>query len=342
METIMAKRQRKINAYRKEMKCKDGNKIIQFTHGRDLDGKISGMIGELYAMSNCNDIQLELIDNSAAFNEIITKYISNRFKGYDIIIISDLTLNENNAAYLNELIEQEVDKEFIICDHHKADYITENKNYSWRKYCSRSEDQECGASLLYKALELSFPIELRSAIRGVAETTRIYDNFIWKKTNDLVARNMSRISYLNPSYIEDLKTRIISLTSENETLDLFSDEDKKMLIEEDERVSKYIETKKKYTVVNKVYIDDRFYNVACTFATKYQSELGSDICSTMDVDFVCMINPENNSISLRGQGKIDLSQVAKKYFNGGGHPDASGGCFDASRLLVGLEHIFFN
>ena len=173
METIMTKRQRKINTYRKEIKCKDCNKIIQFTHGKDLDGKISGMVGELYAMSNCNDIQLELIDNSAAFNEIITKYITNGFKGYDIIIISDLTLNENNAVYLNEIIEQQVEKEFIICDHHKADYITENENYSWRKYCARSEDQECGASLLYKALELSFPKELRSVIKGIVETTRI-------------------------------------------------------------------------------------------------------------------------------------------------------------------------
>jgi len=43
-----------------------------------------------------------------------------------------------------------------------------------------------------------------------------------------------------------------------------------------------------------------------------------------DIDFVLDVNPKGNC-SLRASGAIDLSKVSQKYFNGGGHPNASGG-----------------
>lgn len=316
------------------------NNIIQFTHGRDLDGKISGMVGEIYAKCNNNNIKVEYVDNSSEFNEIIVAYINNKFCGYDTIIISDLTLNERNAESINDIIDLQKEKTFIICDHHKADYITENKAYIWNKNCSRSEDKQCGASLLYNVLKIGFPSKYRKVMNLITDKTRIYDNFIWKDIDDFTARDMSRICHLNENYIEELKQRVLKFDGLKDTFELFSSLDTQMLDEENENIENYIDMKKDETCIEKIIIDDKEYTVACLFAAKYQSELGNRICDLMDVDFVCMLNPENNSISLRGHDRIDLSKVAKKYFNGGGHFNAAGGRFESFKLLFNITDIF--
>ena len=42
-------------------------------------------------------------------------------------------------------------------------------------------------------------------------------------------------------------------------------------------------------------------------------------------------------ISLRSKGNIDVNQIAKKYFNGGGHKNASGGkSYDSLENTVNL------
>lgn len=43
-----------------------------------------------------------------------------------------------------------------------------------------------------------------------------------------------------------------------------------------------------------------------------------------DIDFFIDINGRGNC-SLRANGKVDLTRLSQKYFNGGGHPNASGG-----------------
>lgn len=49
------------------------------------------------------------------------------------------------------------------------------------------------------------------------------------------------------------------------------------------------------------------------------------IANNSDIDFVININTKKGSVGLRGNGLVDLGEVAKRYFNGGGHRNAAGG-----------------
>jgi hypothetical protein len=52
-----------------------------------------------------------------------------------------------------------------------------------------------------------------------------------------------------------------------------------------------------------------------------------------DFDFFLDIGNSGN-ISLRADGAVDVSKIAAKYFNGGGHPNAAGG------RVQGLKEIY--
>ncbi|TSA84581.1 DHH family phosphoesterase [Helicobacter mehlei] len=48
------------------------------------------------------------------------------------------------------------------------------------------------------------------------------------------------------------------------------------------------------------------------------------LCQNSEFDFYMDVNPRGN-VSLRSNGKCDVSNLSKQYFNGGGHKNASGG-----------------
>lgn len=48
------------------------------------------------------------------------------------------------------------------------------------------------------------------------------------------------------------------------------------------------------------------------------------LCQNSEFDFYIDVNPRGN-VSLRSNGKCDVSAISKEYFNGGGHKNASGG-----------------
>ena len=83
-------------------------------------------------------------------------------------------------------------------------------------------------------------------------------------------------------------------------------------------------------IKNKVYIksytfNERIYKVAYVNCPIFGSDLGSYLVNNFKVDFVGIFhfNGIKTIFSLRGNGKVDLSSIAKKY-GGGGHFDASG------------------
>lgn len=74
-------------------------------------------------------------------------------------------------------------------------------------------------------------------------------------------------------------------------------------------------------------VDDQKYNILvgdCSWM--FRSDVGNYVCQKENCDFVLLytyyFNTQTFSISLRGNDKVDLSEVAKK-FGGGGHKNAS-------------------
>ena len=83
-------------------------------------------------------------------------------------------------------------------------------------------------------------------------------------------------------------------------------------------------------IKNKVYIkpyiyQSKTYKVAYVNCPIFGSDLGSYLVNNFPVDFAAIyhFNGKKTIFSLRGNGLVDLSIIAKKY-GGGGHFDASG------------------
>ena len=73
------------------------------------------------------------------------------------------------------------------------------------------------------------------------------------------------------------------------------------------------------------------YKIGFSFFAGDMSALGHAICKKYDVDFAIMLNFNTGTINGRAmKPEIDLSQIMKTYFNGGGHPAAAGGNFDTN------------
>jgi oligoribonuclease NrnB/cAMP/cGMP phosphodiesterase (DHH superfamily) len=78
------------------------------------------------------------------------------------------------------------------------------------------------------------------------------------------------------------------------------------------------------------------YTVGITIFTGYVSMVADMILETNEViDILILINLQYNTISLRTKRTdIDLSYIASKYFNGGGHPQAAGASLTAAKKYL--------
>ena len=81
---------------------------------------------------------------------------------------------------------------------------------------------------------------------------------------------------------------------------------------------------------------DKISKIAVCYVTQYTSEIGNYILKKQkEIDFVVMINPNVNSISLRSRtDEFDVSEIVKKL-DGGGHQAASG-------FTIPNQHFFNN
>lgn len=97
----------------------------------------------------------------------------------------------------------------------------------------------------------------------------------------------------------------------------------------DSQEESYIEHKLKKATFGSIKLESKPLTYAFVSAEQYSSTLGNRMCKLTDeneneVDFAVIFN--NGNLSFRAtKPEMDVSVVAKAYFNGGGHKHASGG-----------------
>jgi oligoribonuclease NrnB/cAMP/cGMP phosphodiesterase (DHH superfamily) len=113
-------------------------------------------------------------------------------------------------------------------------------------------------------------------------------------------------------------------------LTLFNEYERTILAYENEREAKDIDNFMKLAYIGKVESEGKEYSFCLVYNNGlYTSFMGNKICVDYNVDIAFLINLNKDIVGVRStRTDIDLGAIMKQFYNGGGHPQASGGSIE--------------
>ncbi|MCC0726762.1 radical SAM protein [Clostridioides sp. ZZV14-6045] len=295
-------------------------KVCLFKH-TDMDGESSEIV---LGLNNINVLKSVGCDYSNV-DKLVLDFINKKeYLNFDKTYIVDISVSNEVAKKIEEVVKEGA--KFKLIDHHKT--ALDLNKYFWAKVIlfDRKGKPTCGTKLLFEDVfgpsDLYFK-ELRCFIELVQE----WDTFSWTKTNNLEAVRLNDL-FEEMGAIDFRKSIIEKMTNNKE---LFSEE---------ENIKIDVKTKRRIDYFNKIgeklvkrkmnLLKDekqQEFNVGIVSVDDRReiSLLGHFLYTKFDkLDFIAILNNLNNNVSLRTNKDIDLSEIAKLNFNGGGHPSSAG------------------
>ena len=226
----------------------------------------------------------------------------------DKLIITDICPKEETC----ELINKNLDKfqKISLYDHHRT--RSSVQKYPWATYSA----EECGTSLAANlttktsdVLNFSFAVKawdlwiLDSQYRKRGENLNTIMGF-------LGIEKFAEMFFEDPS--ADLKKQLEFVISSI-----------------NERKNRYVEKVLKDQIpTSRIYMDGLMNKFRILFATDFISEIANAALkhpACEDLNYICVINPVNDTCSLRSrqEEKVDVGAIAKEV-RGGGHTTAAG------------------
>ncbi len=284
-------------------------KVLLISHIADPDGVTNAVLGKIVF----KDIDIKLTELNDVDKLLKEGIESNQ---YDKIYITDLNMTEEMAKYIDK--DEELKKKVHVFDHHISQ-ISLNKYSFIDVIVEKDNRKECGTSLFYNYLLSIRDNEIlrKNSTKKIVNLVRSIDTFDFQGISKDEAFTIQKIFSIfgRDKYIDYL----INYVKNNDEFIL--DDSLKLIIDvENDRVKRYLEQKEQEMF--RVKLDG--YNAGLVYAEDYRTELG-DYLNTKykeSLDFIIIINV-SRSISLRGQGKVDLSILSTKH-GGGGHKNAAG------------------
>lgn len=305
--------------------------IKLFSHN-DLDGIGCAILAKI----SFSDVDVEYCN----YDDVDDKIMQCDYSKYDQVFITDISVNEETAKFLNKVNNEELNQncEIQLLDHHQtALWLNE---YSWamiKVFYEKGweEDKKASGVTLFAdyLIENDKIISSEYSIYDFVETIRRYDTWEWatkfndeepKKWNDLL-KIMGKEKFIN---------KIVSML--NKGYFLLNETDELLLELEQEKIGRYVEKKEEYMFEKEVM----GYKLGIVFAEQYISELGNKLHErNKHLDAIAMINP-NYAVSYRTiKDDVDVSKIASK-FGGGGHPNSSGNPIDEEDKERFIKQIF--
>ena len=257
----------------------------------------------------------------------------------DLVLITDLNLDENQAKYIDEM-SKEKGFELLLLDHHKTGQNSAEK-YDWYNLDVTRSATKITYDYFSKTHDLSdmeeyvnsvnaFDIWLQDQVERF-ELGKVLARYVMssREINRIMfsKENFKYISYMLEKAMEYVghEDSFIELDDNLHSIKKsFFAKDKKNTLEN--LVSEYIvellsKNKDKMTI----YYHDK--KGILTYSVGNTSIIGNGFLrANPDYDFFLDINSRKN-ISARADNNCDVSEMAKDLFGGGGHANASGGKF---------------
>ncbi len=262
-----------------------------------------------------------------------------------LILITDLNLTlEQSKMLVDEVNELDLDIEILLLDHHKSgqDCALE---YDWYHL----DVSRCATKITYDYfLEKGFDIgslkryvdvvnavdiwlkqssyfELGKVYMRVVSSSKEINRILFSKEN---SEYMFFLLEASMEYLEVEDGDIMLDDSLHSIKKRFFLRDRNSTLEN--LVSEYIVEMLTYKR-DELSVNYNGYRGVLTYSIGNSSIIGNEfLVKNPDFDFFIDINGRKN-VSLRANNRVDVSLIAKKLFNGGGHANASGGRFDDFR-----------
>ncbi len=259
-----------------------------------------------------------------------------------MILITDLNLTLNQAKTLVKHVDElERDVELLLLDHHKTGQDCA-KIYDWYHLdvsrCATKITYDYFLAQGFKIANLKKYVDVVNAVDIWLSDSEYFE--LGKVCMRLVSgsREVNRMlfSQENSNYIFSLleaSMEYLELRDANIVLDDAVHSLKKVFFMKEKNntlenlVSSFVvdmlSAKKE-----QMSVTYNGYKGILTYSIGNTSIIGNEfLVRNPDFDFFMDINGRKN-IGMRANNKADVSQIAKKLFNGGGHANASGGRFD--------------
>ncbi|MFY9421445.1 MAG: DHH family phosphoesterase [Bacilli bacterium] len=295
--------------------------IKLFTH-TDLDGVGCAILAKEVFEENVN---IEYCDYNN-INERVEKFLNEEIDLYDILFITDISINESLAERINNLFNNDKLHIIKLLDHHPT--ALDLNKYKWCEITiEKHGEKTSGTRMFYDyLLEKRFLYGTKSYnwdhsvnLLKFVEKVKRYDTWLWKeKYNDVEAKLWNDLLYIigREDFIKSVLHKI------EYTFELEFDETETKILEcKQKEIDKYIDKKQK-EIIEKDILN---YKAGIVFAEQYHSELGNKLSeNNPHLDFIVIINMSYGVSYRTIKDNIDLGKDIAKVYGGGGHPKAAG------------------
>ncbi len=326
-------------------------KLYHMSH-TDLDGYGCQMVTKEYF----KDINFYNSNYGKEINERFNEILSDIQKDdieKSIILITDLNLTPEQAKDFESKTKVSQKEIFLLLlDHHKTGEEC-YKEFDWyfldTNRCATKITYDFFSDIFHKNEKLSKFVDVVNAVDiwledkeefelgkvclGLVSGAKEINRIMFPKENSeymfkLLEKIQDYFDYENPHIVLDenihkIKKEILKDKEDDTLSNLISKYNVKMLTKNRDKMS----------------IDYNGSKGILTYNIGNVSVIGNDFLkNNPDYDFFMDIT-SRKTISLRANGKIDVSQMASKVANGGGHPNASGGLLNAFKDGFVYENI---
>ncbi|MBM7703810.1 DHH family phosphoesterase [Metabacillus iocasae] len=296
-------------------------KIKLFSHN-DLDGVSPAILGMLAFEGQEFDYDTVGIGR---IDETVTHFLDEHNESNVEIYITDISVSEEVAARLNELVGK--GQKVTLIDHHISALPLAEK-YEWVYVTpeDKSGTKTAATSLFYEYLLNQKLLTRTKALDEYVELVRLFDTWDWFKEKNEKAKRLNHLYYLiNHEEFKEMVYEKLKASYEKDEVFEFNERHQILLEAEEKKIEKYIHDKQKQMITASVTIAGEEYVAGIVFAENYQSELGNALClENEDIDFSVLVDMGRQKIGFRAvKDHINLAEIAG-HLGGGGHPKASG------------------
>lgn len=252
------------------------------------------------------------------------------------VYIMDMT---PDSEYTFKLLNENFANHWLVFDHHESEAAARSKYAANSVTPADPSTLPSAASLVWDWLKKQphfgdLPKERQDELAYVVELIRAYDTWDWQNDPNMAdserqdADNLDQLFWFYPKqHSAEFVAHLMELGWQK-----YSEQQSLLIRTLNERREHYIKSHLKDLLQTKV--DGHQFGVV--YASSYVSEIGHRILdSDPKIEGAMIIGP--TSVSLRADGKVDVADLAAKYFNGGGHANAAGGRLTSNPIKVGEQ-----
>jgi uncharacterized protein len=318
-------------------------KMKLFTH-TDLDG-----VGCAIAMRSLfSEREGHVVDVSYCdydkINEKVQKFLNKKeMEDYDFIFITDISVDEETAEWLDD-VEKSDNGPFVqLIDHHGTAEWLNKYDWAWVEQAEprREGHKSSGTSLIMEFFNerSGFEREATHGLKHFAETVRRYDTWEWTTHyNEVLPKELNDYLYM-VGREKFANLMLATIPSNDPGKEVYFDVTARALLDHKQvEIKAYIEKKDKQIIT----VDTvQGHKVGIIFAEQHVSELGNELCKKHEeLDYVAMIDMGEQKVSFRTvRDDINLGEIAKGL-GGGGHPKAAGAQFEIGKVTRFLGTVF--